>query len=243
MKKRRLFAYTHPYLKYFKPAALGCMLLLNIFPLKAQYAYSAPKKNVSVIQTPAEEKITLNIKNEKLATILEKIEKQAGLVFVYANDEVDVNQKASIAVNDKTVSEVVKQLLSPLGIGFIIVKDKIILQPANQKIPLTEGSNSNTIPDRSVAARDEKTISISGRVSDENGKGLGLILALPNYRLVPKGKTVLQYWETPPGQPRAMRAWFFPGDNVGQEFIYPKSEASQIAGYTGGTLPDCDIIL
>jgi hypothetical protein len=61
---------------------------------------------------------------------------------------------------------------------------------------------------------------------------------MPNYRLVPKGKTVLQYWETTPGQPRAIRAWFFPGDNVGQEFIFPKSEASQIAGYTGGTLPD-----
>ena len=76
------------------------------------------------------------------------------------------------------------------------------------------------------------------KVTDENGKGLGLILAMPNYRLVPKDRTVLTYWETPPGQPRAVRAWFFPGDNFGQEFIYPKNEAAQIASYTGGTLPD-----
>jgi LPXTG-motif cell wall-anchored protein len=76
------------------------------------------------------------------------------------------------------------------------------------------------------------------KVTDENGKGLGLILALPNYRVVPKDKTVLTYWETPPGQPRAIRSWFFPGDNFGQEFIYPKDEAAQIASYTGGTLPD-----
>ena len=37
------------------------------------------------------------------------------------------------------------------------------------------------------------------------------------------------FWETPPGQPKALRAWFYPGDNFGQEFAYPKSAAVQIA--------------
>jgi len=96
------------------------------------------------------------------------------------------------------------------------------LQPGNYSLRLLEATANRHVV----------------QVRDENGKGLGLILALPNYRLVPRGKTVLQYWETPAGQPKALRAWFFPGDNYGQEFIYPKSEASQIAGYTGGTLPD-----
>jgi LPXTG-motif cell wall-anchored protein len=96
------------------------------------------------------------------------------------------------------------------------------LQPGNYSLRLLEATGNRHVV----------------QVRDENGKGLGLILALPNYRLVPKDKTILQYWETPPGQPRAIRAWFFPGDNVGQEFIYPKSEASQIAGYTGGILLD-----
>ena len=48
------------------------------------------------------------------------------------------------------------------------------------------------------------------------------ILAIPNYRLQPTGKTVFTFWETPPGQPKALRAWFYPGDNFGQEFAYPK---------------------
>jgi hypothetical protein len=55
------------------------------------------------------------------------------------------------------------------------------------------------------------------------------ILAIPNYRLQPTGKTVFTFWETPPGQPKALRAWFYPGDNFGQEFAYPKSAAVQIA--------------
>ncbi len=63
------------------------------------------------------------------------------------------------------------------------------------------------------------------------------ILAIPNYRLEPTGKTQFQFWETPPGQPKALRAWFYPGDNFGQEFAYPKSEAMQIASAAHQTVP------
>jgi hypothetical protein len=55
------------------------------------------------------------------------------------------------------------------------------------------------------------------------------ILAIPNYRLKPKGKTEFDFWETPAGQPRAMRAWFYPGDNFGQEFAYSAAMSTQIS--------------
>ena len=63
------------------------------------------------------------------------------------------------------------------------------------------------------------------------------ILAIPNYRLQPTGKTVFTFWETPPGQPKALRAWFYPGDNFGQEFAYPKSAAAQIAAVSHQAVP------
>jgi hypothetical protein len=65
------------------------------------------------------------------------------------------------------------------------------------------------------------------------------ILAIPNYRLQPTGKTEFQWWETPAGEPKAMRAWFYPGDNFGQEFAYPKNTAIQIAtnSSTATTVP------
>ncbi len=63
------------------------------------------------------------------------------------------------------------------------------------------------------------------------------ILAIPNYRIQPTGKTVFTFWETPPGQPKALRAWFYPGDNFGQEFAYPKSAAVQIAAVTHQSVP------
>lgn len=63
------------------------------------------------------------------------------------------------------------------------------------------------------------------------------ILAIPNYRLQPTGKTVFNFWETPPGQPKALRAWFYPGDNFGQEFAYPKTTAVAIAAISHTYVP------
>jgi len=58
------------------------------------------------------------------------------------------------------------------------------------------------------------------------------ILAIPNYRLKPTSKSRFMFWETPAGQPKALRAWFYPGDNMGQEFAYKKAEATQITQNT-----------
>ena len=70
---------------------------------------------------------------------------------------------------------------------------------------------------------------------------LTTILAIPNYRLQPSGKTVFGFWETPPGQPKALRAWFYPGDNFGQEFAYPKSAAVQIAASAHAPVPTTEV--
>jgi hypothetical protein len=55
------------------------------------------------------------------------------------------------------------------------------------------------------------------------------VLAIPNYRLQPTGKTEFAFWETPAGVPKAVRAWFYPGDNFGQELPYPKKLVAQLA--------------
>src|SRR5271170_1254018 len=70
---------------------------------------------------------------------------------------------------------------------------------------------------------------------------LTTILAIPNYRLQPTGKTVFGFWETPPGQPKALRAWFYPGDNFGQEFAYPKTAAVQIAASAHAPVPTTEV--
>src|SRR5580704_2824915 len=55
------------------------------------------------------------------------------------------------------------------------------------------------------------------------------ILAIPNYRLQATDKTVMTFRERPAGQPEALRAWFYPGRNWGEEFVYPKAKAIELA--------------
>ena len=58
------------------------------------------------------------------------------------------------------------------------------------------------------------------------------ILAIPDYRLQPRGRTVIHFEERPSDQPEAIHSWFYPGDNFGQEFVYPKTRAIQLAKQT-----------
>jgi hypothetical protein len=58
------------------------------------------------------------------------------------------------------------------------------------------------------------------------------ILAIPNYRLKATDKTVMPFEERRAGAPQAIRAWFYPGDNFGQEFVYPKMRAVELARET-----------
>jgi hypothetical protein len=90
----------------------------------------------------------------------------------------------------------------------------VTLQPGTYVLKLVDSLSDRHIV--RVFEKDETTV-------------ITTILAIPNYRLKPTGKSTFQFWETPAGQPRAMRAWFYPGDNFGQEFAYPKTKSVEIA--------------
>jgi LPXTG-motif cell wall-anchored protein len=58
------------------------------------------------------------------------------------------------------------------------------------------------------------------------------ILAIPNLRLKATDKTVITFRERPAGEPEALRAWFYPGRQWGEEFVYPKARAIVLAKET-----------
>jgi hypothetical protein len=63
------------------------------------------------------------------------------------------------------------------------------------------------------------------------------VLAINNWRLHPTGKTVVKFAERSGDNPEALKAWFYPGDNFGQEFVYPKPRAIQLAIETKEPVP------
>jgi hypothetical protein len=58
------------------------------------------------------------------------------------------------------------------------------------------------------------------------------ILAIPNERLDPTDDPVVLFAERSSGSPQAVKVWFYPGNRVGNEFVYPKSQAMRIAKET-----------
>ncbi len=68
------------------------------------------------------------------------------------------------------------------------------------------------------------------RITNEDGTHVfTTILAINNYRLKPTDKTVLTFKERGEGQPEAIKAWFYPGYAFGQEFVYSKKRAMELA--------------
>lgn len=66
---------------------------------------------------------------------------------------------------------------------------------------------------------------------------INTILAIPNQRLRPTGKSEFGFWEMPAGSTPALRSWFYPGDNFGQEFAYPKQEATKLSATVKEEVP------
>jgi hypothetical protein len=63
------------------------------------------------------------------------------------------------------------------------------------------------------------------------------ILAIPDYHLKPADKTVVTFEERAANSPEAIQAWFYPGDNYGQLFVYPKERAVQLAQTNNRPVP------
>ena len=57
----------------------------------------------------------------------------------------------------------------------------------------------------------------------------GFFLAIPDYRLKPSDKPIITFEERATGSPEAVKAWFYPGENYGHDFVYPKAKAVELA--------------
>jgi hypothetical protein len=57
--------------------------------------------------------------------------------------------------------------------------------------------------------------------NEDETQMLATILAVPDHRSDVPGRTIFEFDERPGDSPMALHSWFFPGNNTGQEFVYP----------------------
>jgi hypothetical protein len=127
-------------------------------------------------------------------------------------------------------------VVSALALFGVILAPGVHADDWNKKTVLTF-SQPVEIPGQVLPAG-TYTFKLANSLSDRhivqvfNADGTQLIttvLAINNYRLHPTGATVIKFSERAGDSPDAVKAWFYPGDTFGQEFVYPKQRAIQLA--------------
>jgi hypothetical protein len=74
-------------------------------------------------------------------------------------------------------------------------------------------------------------------IDQRTSNTVATVQALPDLQRTPSDTAEFSYWQTPAGEPAALRAWFFPGDQYGQEFAYPQNVASRLAQANNEQVP------
>ena len=77
---------------------------------------------------------------------------------------------------------------------------------------------------------DRKVVAV---LSADGKTPYGMFLSLPADRFEPAATPEVQFMETPAGMPRAIKAWWYPGERSGYGFMYPKDQARRLAEGAG----------
>ena len=68
------------------------------------------------------------------------------------------------------------------------------------------------------------------KVSNENGsKQLAMLQTVQNTLRDPAKDPIVLFGEVPASEPDAVKAWVYPGETIGYEFIYPHDQAIKLA--------------
>ena len=109
-------------------------------------------------------KFTMDIKNQRVEFVLRQIEDQSEFRFFYQREQVDVERKISLEVDDQTVEQILAQLFKGEEVEFEVRNDNLILLKRTGSSPGNYGfwTGENLQQQRTV----------SGQVTDSGGEPL-----------------------------------------------------------------------
>ena len=90
----------------------------------------------------------------------------------------------------------------------------IVLEPGIYIIRLKDGGEKRSIVE--IRNRDESQI-------------LATVLAVPDHQQRPDDNSEFLYFKAAGSNPTPVRTWFYSGDLIGLQFVYPKTRAMEIA--------------
>ncbi|SEJ50237.1 TonB-linked outer membrane protein, SusC/RagA family [Dyadobacter koreensis] len=121
-------------------------------------------------QSLLSQKISINANGSEVKKVLNQLEKQVDVRFVFSSKLIQSGRKVNVSVQNKPLYEVLDDILTPLGLQYEI-SGKIIILKRLESIPEVLPPGKNDGPKKNL----------SGKVLDETGAGL------PGVSVVVKG--------------------------------------------------------
>jgi len=66
--------------------------------------------------------------------------------------------------------------------------------------------------------------------ADEN-EVLATVMTIPNWRFETPDNSIFEFDERPSKSPQALKVWFYPGNNTGEEFVYSRYSYTSPSSY------------
>jgi TonB-linked SusC/RagA family outer membrane protein len=121
-------------------------------------------------------KLTLNLKNATVESVLSKIEDQSEFRFVFNEKEIDVNRKVDISLKDEKIENILDILFKGTA-TFTVIDRHIIISSENRKMTTIEMQQSKKVTGKVVDAQGDPIPGVSvvvknttvGTISDVSG--------------------------------------------------------------------------
>src|SRR5215831_12468667 len=130
-----------------------------------------------------------------------------------------------------------------LGVAVVLAAAVAHAQPSDKRTFFTF-SRPITLPGVTLPAGkyvfrladDETSRKVIQVVSSDGTKPYAMLLTIPDERRDPAKDAEVSFLETASRTPSAVKAWWYPGERTGYEFIYPRSQAKDLAKSTGASV-------
>lgn len=125
----------------------------------------------SLSQDILNQKVTLSAQSADMRKVLNDIEKQTSVKFVFSNNTVNSTNKVSINATSETLSSVLTKLLPPLSISYELVGSRILLKKIEAK-PTAKSDVESLKKEKKSDVVQTIAFIITGIAKDEKGEPL-----------------------------------------------------------------------
>jgi len=152
MKKRQCFATLMLVMRKFMPTSLA------LFFAGSLYAHNSSAQEI------LDRSVSITASNIEIAKVISKVQKQSGVKFIFSSNAISADRLISCDVKNKKLKYFFEQVFLPLGIGYNVVDDQVILYSVKKNNSASEEENTTT---EAPVFR-----TVTGVVSDDKGEPL-----------------------------------------------------------------------